>query len=179
MSPIPKLYLLTILRTGIPAAIILTLFNLAGLGEISFWKFLIFTLLFGGINAVVYVSFIKKRLQDMDIDPIKNEHIQVVQRKRFSKEMSMEELLSMLRKDPYFKKMNIRETEAGIHLDPKSKWDLTGERIIINGTSPSSSGLQRIEVTSRPIFLNYLDGGRNLENIKQIEEILGSGNISH
>jgi len=129
-----------------------------------------FTLLFGGINAVVYVPFIRNRLGEMNIDPIKKEHIQVVQRKSFPVDMTMEELVVKLRKDPYFNKMNIRETEAGILLDPKSSWGLTGEKISIQ--QQSGSGLKRIQVTSRPKFLNFLDGGKNLENIMRIGEIL-------
>jgi len=174
MNAMNKYYLKAFLWTGIPFALIMTLFDLFEGEGFNVVKFLFHAVFFGGVMSIFLVSMHKSRLRKKGITEFTADNLKVLQLRVVKSKTSIEELASLLRLDSNLGKMKYTRSENEINLSSRVSWYSWGEKIQIKKLS-SKNGEFEYEIQSKPIVSTTLvDYGKNLENVNRIEALLSN-----
>ncbi len=179
MKAIAKLYLKIFLLAGVSYGLVMLAFNWANGTPFDIWRFLFSTLFFGMAMSLLLVSLHKYRIKQKGIQEITQDDLKLFHSKRFKTSLTQIELLEKLKSDPIIAQMKVTEIENGIQLSSGMSLYSWGEKITLLLKS-EGFGAYEYEVTSSPkLKVTLLDYGKNLENVKRIENlILGVGELS-
>lgn len=172
MTPTSKLFLRTFFITGIAYTGILTAFELTSGEDLQPWKMAIRGIGFGLPMAIIAAYSYKKSLKDREGNTLSDNDLEVIQVKRFTSQITPNDLTERIRKDTRFGNMKITETDKGIWLRSGMTWKSWGEDIRINMVS-EADGKFEYEVCSKPkVVTTIVDYGKNAENIRRIETLM-------
>ncbi len=174
MKPITKLYIKTFLWTGVPYGLIMAAFDYAFNEEIVLWETLFLTLSFGTFMSLVLVSYNKRRLKKMGIKELTYDTLARKQTRIFKTDLNLTQLIEKLKTNEKIAGMEMSEIENGFLLRNGMSFYSWGEEIRIILKSENDSEFE-YQVSSTPSFkLTMVDYGKNLGNIKLIENVANS-----
>lgn len=172
MKPIINLYLKIFLLAGVSYGLVMLAFNWADGTPFHIWRFLFSTLFFGMAMSLLLVSLHTYRIKQRGIQEITEDHLRLFQSQIFKTSLTHTELLERLKSDPIIAQMKATEIENGIQLSSGRSLYSWGEKITVLLKS-EGPGEYEYEVTSRPkVKVTLLDYGKNLENVKRIENLI-------
>jgi hypothetical protein len=176
MIPALRLYIKVFLITGIPFASIMTLFDLIdGIGFRT-WPFLYHALFFGGLMSLFLVSIHLLSLRKFGIRNMTSALLGVNHKTSLRTQLSKQAVMEKLRQDPFFRKMNLIESDDKISLSTDMGWKSWGEKIAIH-FRPLEDGINELEISSKPkLKTTMIDLGKNLQNVMKMEQLLNPAN---
>ncbi len=174
MKPITKLYIKTFLWMGVPYGLLMAAFNLAVGNEFILWELLFHIVFFGLFMSLFTVGYQKRRLKKMGIKEFTDDTLARKQTKIFKTDLNLTQLIDKLKTNEKISGMKMSEIENGILLKNGMSFYSWGEEIRIILKSENDSEFE-YQVSSTPSFkLTMVDYGKNLGNIKLIENVANS-----
>ncbi len=171
MKPQIKLFIRLFIGIFIFFMIIMTLPYFV-LGEKSHFLHLtalnfIFSLGLTGIIYWLHIHRLKRSGIKINEDILKIKHHKIIE-----SDLNINQIKERLKSNPFTAKMRFNQTDEGLELTSGlSIWSY-GEKIRIKPVA-SEGNKQKYEVSSRPLLKTTLiDYGKNLENVKKIEDII-------
>lgn len=173
MKPITKLYLkhAAILIAVNSAFIVLTIYGVSRNKCLSIAAIILF-LLVTLYSRMESVSRQKRALKALGVTEFTDETLNVNQEREIKSSISMEELLRLLKNDPYTSTLTLKQKDNKILLQHNlGLWQ--GENISIQmATSPNN--LKRVVIASKPQIPTLFDNGRNTNNVDYIENLIAN-----
>ncbi len=174
MKPITKFHIKTFLWTGVPYGLLMAAFDWAVGNEFLLWKLLFQIFLFGLFMSLYLVGIQKRRLKKMGITEFTDDTLARKQTRIFKTDLNLTQLIEKLKTNEKIAGMEMSEIENGILLKNGMSFYSWGEEIRIILKSENDSEFE-YQVSSTPSFkLTMVDYGKNLGNIKLIENVANS-----
>lgn len=172
MKPVAKLFLKTFLINTAIFGTTMYLVNYPFEGYFSLLKFIGTVIGMGAFMASCFVYWHISQLKSIGVKEFTEQMLKTEQEKEIISSLSKTELLARLKKK--YNYSNVRDLENEITFRTKIS-DTWGEKIRIS-VQEHQDGINTFIITSKPRFsFNYLDFGRNLQNIMEIERLLLKG----
>jgi len=172
MTATQRFYVKLFLNMGVPYALFMTLFDLFEGLDLSVWKFLFLFVFFGGTMSLTLGSMHISRLRKKGMTTIRAKDLNVVQRFNLHTILSINHIHDILLSDAQFGNMKMSILPDELQLRSKTSWFSWGEKIKIELLQNSDNQFE-YAIQSRPIIWGTLvDGGKNFENVRRLEELL-------
>ena len=174
MTPIMRLYLKVFLYTGLPFALLMMVLDVLSGDTLHIARFISHFVVFGGLMSLVLVSLHRYQLTRKGVDKLNDSPLSVVQKTRIQTTLSRAEIINRLKSAPAIRRIELSEDGNSMTLHTGVSWRSWGEKILLSfhQTGPTTTV---VEVESNPkLRTTVVDYGKNRENVKRIEELLGS-----
>ncbi|MCB0576498.1 MAG: hypothetical protein KDC61_18220 [Saprospiraceae bacterium] len=164
MKPTLKLDIKTFFLIGLTFGLLMTaLSDFRDSGEgFGIGKIVLTGLLFGATAYLVFA--IRKRIGGKPAD--------VVRSRLIYSGMTPEEVLTRLKNDPKFGKMDIKATGTRIQIRSKISMQSWGETILIDQGAKSENGYEYSIVSKPNLSTTILDYGKNQQNVEAVERLM-------
>lgn len=172
MSPKSKLFTRIFFYSGIGFGLGMAIFNLILSSEINPWQLLFTGVSFGLFMGLSAVNVFSNEMKKMGRDPILNSDISVVQSRDVVSDVSLNQLIDVIKGSDLFGKMSLMQSESEITLRSGFSWKSWGEEIKI--TNLNSFDQNQYKIESRPRFkFTVVDYGKNLMNVEKLVQLIG------
>ncbi len=172
MKPLVLLLVKTFLLTGLGFTLTMALIDLIFDGKVSLWESVYRLIFFGTIMTLAFGLSHINALKRLGVKTFTAENLSVKQKRVVLSTLSLKDILSRLKTNPDFNKMEVIEEGNRILLSSKISWMGWGEKISIQPLQVLGSGTE-YEITSQPkLGTTLVDSGKNLQNVMEVERLM-------
>ena len=172
MKPINKFYLELFLKTGLPFGIFLTVFDMLIGEDFSLWKLIFSIIFFGLLMSISSVSMQKIGLKKLGVTEFNESNLKPFQEKEIISTLSRDEIINRFETKKWNGKIVVSKDRSAVVIKLGYSWRSWGEKITVEMKDIENNQTQ-IKITSKPkSSLTLIDSGKNLENIKLVEQTL-------
>ncbi len=173
MKPITLFFLKTFLLLGLGFTVVMGLIDLIFDGSISLWESVYRLVFFGTIMTLALGLSHIYALKRLGVTSFTAENLAVKQTRVVLSTLGLQDILSRLKTNPDFNKMEVIEEGNRLLLSSKISWMGWGEKISIQPLQVLGSGTE-YEITSQPkLGTTLVDSGKNMQNVMEVEKLMG------
>ena len=173
MKPLTLFFLKTFLFLGLGFALVMGLIDLIFDGSVSLWESVYRLVFFGTLMTLLLGLSHIYGLKKLGVETFTTENLAVKQRRVVLSTLGLHDILSRLKTNPDFNKMEVIEAGNRILLSSNISWMGWGEKISIQPIHTSGTETE-YEITSQPkLGTTLFDSGKNLQNVMKVEKLMG------